>query len=64
MLVQPADHSSIVAASGPPQYVPAVQLEQSKQQLAALQSHVNKPWTSTRASTQMQLKFDYTFKAE
>jgi len=40
VLIEPADHSSIVAASGPPQFVPAAQLEQSRQQLAALQSHV------------------------
>src|SRR5690242_4951928 len=36
VLVQPADPSSIVTASGPPQFVPAAQLEQSKAQLAAL----------------------------
>src|ERR1017187_5473824 len=40
VIIEPADHSSIVAASGPPQFVPAAQLEQSRQQLAALQSHV------------------------
>lgn len=33
VLVEPADRSSIVAASGPPQFVPAAQLEQSKAQL-------------------------------
>jgi type IV secretion system protein VirB9 len=40
VIIEPADRSSIVAASGPPQFVPAAQLEASKQQLAALQSHV------------------------
>jgi transposase-like protein len=40
VLIQPADRSSIVEASGPPKFVPAAQLEQSKQQLAALKSHV------------------------
>src|SRR5271168_4467176 len=40
VLIQPADRSSIVASTGPSQYVPAVQLEQSKQEMAALQSHV------------------------
>ena len=40
VIVEPADRSSIVAASGPPQFVPAAQLEQSKQQLAAVQAHV------------------------
>jgi len=40
VIIEPADQSSIVAASGPAQFVPAQQLEQSKLQLAALQSHV------------------------
>src|SRR5271170_6650672 len=40
VLIEPADRSSIVAANGPPQFVPAAQLEQSKQQLAALQSQI------------------------
>src|SRR5258706_11542141 len=35
VIVEPADRSAIVAASGPPQFVPAAQLEQSRQQLAA-----------------------------
>ena len=38
VLVQPVDRSSIVASSGPPQFVPAAQLEQSREQLAAVQS--------------------------
>ena len=40
VIVEPADQSSIVAASGPPQFVPAAQLEQSKQQLAAVEAHI------------------------
>ena len=40
VIIQPADASNIVAANGPAQYVPASQLEQAHQQLAALQSHV------------------------
>src|ERR1700721_1824636 len=40
VIVEPADRSAIVAASGPPQFVPTAPLEQSRQQLAALQSHV------------------------
>src|ERR1700686_3214135 len=40
VIVEPGARSAIVAASGPPQFVPAAQLEQSRQQLAALQSHV------------------------
>src|SRR5260370_23365061 len=35
-IVEPADRSAIVAAHGPPKFVPAAQLEQSRQQLAAL----------------------------
>src|ERR1039457_3297874 len=38
VIIEPADRSSIVAASGPPQFVPAAQLEQSRQQLDALHS--------------------------
>src|SRR5450631_816778 len=49
VLVQPADQSSIIASSGPPQYVPAVQLEQSRQQLAALNRMSSRRWTNTRA---------------
>src|ERR1700692_4426714 len=40
VLIQPADKSSIVASSGPAQYVPAAQLEQTKQQVEALQTQV------------------------
>jgi type IV secretion system protein VirB9 len=40
VIVQPADLSAIVAANGPAQFVPAAQLEQLRQQMAALQSHV------------------------
>ena len=63
VLIQPADQSSIVASSGPPQYVPAAQLEQSKQALAALQSHVGQAVDEYKSTYPMQLKFDYTFKA-
>ena len=37
VLIVPADHSSIVAANGPPQFVPAAQLEQTRQQLSGRQ---------------------------
>src|SRR5579863_10314791 len=63
VIVEPADHSSIVAANGPAQFVPAVQLEQSKQQLAALQSHVEQAVDEFKSTYPVQLKFDYTFKA-
>jgi type IV secretion system protein VirB9 len=63
VIVEPADRSTIVAASGPPQFVPAVQLEQSQQQIAALQSHVAQALDEYKSTYPMQLKFDYTYKA-
>lgn len=63
VLIVPADQSSIVASSGPAQYVPAAQLEQSKEQLAALQSHVEQAVDSYKSAYPMQLKFDYVYKA-
>jgi len=63
VLIQPADRSSIVASAGPPQFIPAAQLEQSKQELAALQSHVEQAVDEYKSSYPLQLKFDYSFKA-
>jgi len=63
VIIEPADPSSIVAASGPPQFVPAFQLEQSKQQLAALQSHVTLAVDEYKSAYPTQLKFDYAYKA-
>ena len=63
VLIQPADQSSITAASGPPQFVPAAQLERTKEQLAALQSHVEQAVDEYKSTYPAQLKFDYTFKA-
>ena len=63
VFIEPADRSAIVAASGPPEFVPASQLDQSKQQLAALQSHVEEAVDEYKSEYPMQLKFDYTFKA-
>jgi type IV secretory pathway VirB9-like protein len=63
VLIEPADRSAIIAASGPPEFVPASQLEQSKQQLAALQSHVEEAVDEYKSEYPMQLKFDYLFKA-
>jgi type IV secretory pathway VirB9-like protein len=62
VIIEPADRSSIVAASGPPQFVPAAQLEQSKQQLAALQSHVTQAVDEYKSAYPTQLKFDYVYK--
>ena len=64
VLVEPADRSSIVAANGPPQFVPAAQLEQSKEQIAAMQAHVGQALDEYKNNYQAQLKFDYHFKAD
>ena len=63
VMVIPADRSSIVASSGPPQFVPAAQLAQSQQQLAAVESHITQAVDEYKSAYPMQLKFDYTFKA-
>src|ERR1700730_2097767 len=63
VIVEPADRSAIVAASGPAQFVPAAQLEQSRQQLAALQSHVEQAVDEYKSAYPTQLKFDYAYKA-
>jgi len=63
VIVQPADRSAIVAASGPAQFVPAAQLEQSRQQLAALQSHVEQAVDEYKSAYPTELKFDYVYKA-
>jgi type IV secretion system protein VirB9 len=63
VLVQPADRSAIVASSGPPQFVPAAQLAQSQEQLATLQSRVNKTIDEYKSAYPLELKFDYTFRA-
>jgi len=63
VIIEPADRSAIVAASGPPQFVPAAQLEQSRQQVTALQSHVEQAVDEYKSSYPTQLKFDYVYKA-
>jgi type IV secretory pathway VirB9-like protein len=63
VIVEPADRSGLVASTGPPQFVPAVQLAQSQQQLAALQSHMTQAVDEYKSAYPMQLKFDYAFKA-
>ena len=63
VIVQPADQSAIVAANGPPQFVPAAQLEQSRQQLAAVQTHITQAVDEYKSAYPLSLKFDYSFKA-
>ena len=63
VLIEPADRSSIVAANGPAQFVPAAQLDQARQQLAAVQSHITQAVDEYKSAYPLELKFDYTFKA-
>lgn len=63
VIVEPADHSSLVASSGPAEFVPAAQLEQSKAQYAALQSHVTQAVDEFKSDYQTKLRFDYKFNA-
>lgn len=63
VIVEPADQSAIVAANGPPQFVPAAQLEQSRQQLAALESHIEQAVDEFKSAYPARLKFDYEYKA-
>ncbi|MDE1155682.1 MAG: TrbG/VirB9 family P-type conjugative transfer protein [Acidobacteriaceae bacterium] len=51
VLIEPADRSSIVAASGPPQFVPAAQLQQPNSSLPLCSRMSIRRWTPTRATT-------------
>jgi hypothetical protein len=62
VIIEPADRSSIVAASGPPQFVPPPNWKQSKQQLPLSSRTLPRRWMNTRAPIQRQLKFDYVYK--
>jgi type IV secretory pathway VirB9-like protein len=61
VLVEPADRSALVASSGPAQFVPAAQLEQSREQLAAVQAHVAQVVDEYKSAYPLALKFDYSF---
>jgi hypothetical protein len=61
VMLQPVDHTSIVASSGPPQFVPAAQLEQSREQLAAVQAHITQAVDEYKSGYPLALMFDYTF---
>jgi type IV secretory pathway VirB9-like protein len=63
LIVRPADRSSIVASSGPAEFVAATQLEQSQQALAAVESHIRQAVDEYKASYPLSLKFDYRFRA-
>ncbi len=61
VLVEPADLSSLVASSGPAQFVPAAQLAQSREQLAAVQAHITQAVDEYKSAYPLALKFDYAF---
>ncbi|HEV2133957.1 MAG TPA: TrbG/VirB9 family P-type conjugative transfer protein [Terracidiphilus sp.] len=61
VIIQPADRSSIVASQGPPEFVPAAQIEQSQQALAAVQAHVTQAVDEYKSAYPLSLKFDYSF---
>jgi type IV secretion system protein VirB9 len=61
VLVEPVDHSSMVASTGPAQYVPAVQVQHVQEQLAEVESHVGQQIDAFRAAYPLSLKFDYSF---
>jgi type IV secretory pathway VirB9-like protein len=63
VIIEPADRSSIVASTGPAQYVPAAQVQQVQQQLNAVQTHIGQAVDEYKESYPLALKFDYRFKA-
>ena len=63
VLVEPADRSALIASTGPAQFVPAAQLAQSQDQLAQMRAHISQAVDSYKSAYPMELKFDYTFKA-
>jgi type IV secretory pathway VirB9-like protein len=63
VIIEPADRSAIIAASGPAQFVPAAQLEQSQEALSAVQAHITQVVDEYKSAYPLSLKFDYTFHA-
>lgn len=63
VIIEPADRSSIVASTGPAQYVPAAQVQQVQQQLNAVQTHIGQAVDEYKEAYPLALKFDYRFKA-
>src|ERR1700733_15909554 len=61
VIIQPTDQASIVASSGPAQFVPAAQMEQSEQSLASVRSHITEVVDQFKSTYPLSLKFDYTF---
>jgi type IV secretory pathway VirB9-like protein len=62
VMVEPADHSSLVASSGPAQYVPAAQIDQVRKQLAEVENHIGAAVDEYKAAYPLSLRFDYEYK--
>jgi type IV secretion system protein VirB9 len=60
VIVQPAERSALVASSGA-QFVPAAQVDQSRQQLAAVEEHVTQVVDEYKSAYPLSLKFEYAF---
>lgn len=63
VIIHPADRSSMIAASDPPEFVPAAQLKQSKQEIAALEAHIAGTIDEYKSTYPLSLQFDYKFHA-
>jgi len=63
VIVTPADRSSIVASNSLPRFVPVEQLQQSQQDLAAVQAHISQAVDEYKSAYPLSLKFDYSFRA-
>ena len=61
VLVEPVDRSALVASSGPAQFVPAAELQQSREQLTQIQAHVSQAVDEYKSAYPLALKFDYAF---
>jgi type IV secretion system protein VirB9 len=64
VIMQPADQSSMIAASGVPQYVPVSQFTQSQGEVAAaLENQMKQAVDEYKSTYPVEMKFDYRFKA-
>lgn len=64
VMIEPADKTSLVASSGPAQYVPAAQVEEVQHQLAQVEQHIGAAVDEYKAAYPLSLKFDYEFKKD
>jgi len=63
VIVEPADRSAIVAASGPPKFVPAAQWSSRGNSLPLCNRTLNRRWIEYKSAYPTRLKFDYVYKA-